>query len=118
MSPKRPKKTYATFAVEQHIDASRIRTWAALLDVDSLSALDGVTVLSIEPPWRRVVGIGNTPLSFYEETTTIRDDLDTCHLTISAVIEPLPNRASDGLIKRLEAQAKSRTVAISAWSTR
>lgn len=118
MSPKRPKKTYATFAVERHIGASRIRTWSAMLDVDSLSALDGVTVLSMEPPWRRVVGIGNTPLSFYEETTTIRDDVDTCHLTISAVIEPLPDGASDGLIKRLAAHAKSRTVAISAGATR
>jgi hypothetical protein len=118
MAPRPPKKTYTTFAVEQHIAATRDQTWCSLLAVEHRRTAKDCTVLAEEPPWRRVLQIAGTPLRFYEETNTIRDDGDSCHLTISAVIEPLPGGASEALIEQLQTQAAERAAAIEIAATR
>ncbi|MEE9415998.1 MAG: hypothetical protein V3V01_11990 [Acidimicrobiales bacterium] len=118
MAPRPPKKTYTSFAVEQHIAATRDQTWSSLLAVEHRCTANDCTVLAQEPPWRRVLQIACTPLRFYEETSTIRDDGDSCHLTISAVIEPPPGGASEALIEQLRTQAAQRVAAIETAATR
>jgi len=106
-------------SLERHVAATRTHTWEVLLrEIESLvgpyleegnPAPHGVgaklgllfdpskpplleTVLSFEPPWRRVYSVeGDTGLDMYEGTFAIRDDGDECHLVWGVVVDPDPS---------------------------
>lgn len=106
-------------SLERHVLATRSRTWDVMLReiesavgpylVEGEPAPHGVgaelnllfdpskpplleTVLSFEPPWRRVYSVeGDTGLDMYEGTFAIRDDGDECHLVWGVVVDPEPS---------------------------
>ena len=97
------RKTYRTFVVERELATTRQVAWDTLhemvlagigtyeADGDPLPhglgavlcfSLDGLdlteTVISFEPPWRRVYELSGAPVTLYQGTTAFVDQGDTC----------------------------------------
>lgn len=138
------RKTYRTFVVERELPTTRQVAWDTLhemilagiggyeTDGDPVPhglgavlcfSLDGLdlteTVISFEPPWRRVYELSGAPVALYQGTTAFVDQGDTCLMSWSLVIDPLPDASGDpfiagaerfvtGFVDRLEAVVKSR----------
>ena len=104
-----PKKKHRSASLERHVRATRDHTWATLL-AELESATGYVepgdpplveTVISFEPPWRRVYRLeGDTGLDLYEGTFALRDDGDECHLAWAVVADPEPSTEGEAFLER------------------
>lgn len=122
-----PKKKHRSASLERHVRATRDHTWATLLaELESATGyvepgdppphgvgavlhvpFDPVgpplveTVISFEPPWRRVYRLeGDTGLDLYEGTFALRDDGDECHLAWAVVADPEPSTEGEAFLER------------------
>ena len=58
------------------------------------------TVISFEPPWRRVYEVeGDTGLDLYQGTFALRDDGDECHLAWAVVVDPEPSEQGEAFLE-------------------
>ena len=87
---KKKKKRYTAFAVEQPISVPRSQAWESVLAVTATEPFVSHEQLAVEPPWRWVYRADDDRVAFHEGTITIRDDGDTCHMSWSLVLNPLP----------------------------
>ena len=118
------RPAYRHVVIERHVDTTRERVWDALLDLvdgyetpgdpaphgpgavkrftlDDLE-LTEVTV-SLEAPWRRVYHVTDgAPVGFYQGSTVIVPEGTGCILVWAALIDPLPDGASEAFIVRAE----------------
>ncbi len=138
------RKTYRTFVVERELAATRQVAWDTLHEM-ILTGIDAYAtdgdpaphglgavlkfhlggldlteiVISFEPPWRRVYELSGAPVALYQGTTAFVDQGDTCLMSWSLVIDPLPDGSGDsfiadaerfitGFVDRLEMVVKSR----------
>ncbi|MEE1522788.1 MAG: hypothetical protein V1248_08155, partial [Acidimicrobiales bacterium] len=60
------------------------------------------TVISFEPPWRRVYELSGAPVALYQGTTAFVDQGDTCLMSWSLVIDPRPDGSGDSFITDAE----------------
>ena len=89
---------------ERHLPALRAAAWAAL--VDHLGDEDAD--LSVEPPWRHVRRLSVPGVERAEQTLTIRDDGDECHLAwCIGLTAEVDDPAADALLARLGAEGES-----------
>ena len=104
-----PKKKHRSASLERHVRATRDHTWATLLaelesatgDVEPGDPPLVETVISFEPPWRRVYRVeGDTGLDLYEGTFALRDDGDECHLAWAVVADPEPSIEGEAFLER------------------
>jgi hypothetical protein len=88
-SPAPAVVPWRTTMRERHLPVLRAAAWAALLDHLGDEDAD----LSVEPPWRHVRRLSVPGVERAEQTLTIRDDGDECHLAwcigLTAEVESL-----------------------------
>ncbi len=121
------RKAYRTFAVERELSTDRRSAWDLLhevlvgesggyrtegdppphglgavreLEVGGLALTE--TVISHEPPWRRVYGLAGTPLALCEGTTAFVDRGPSCLVSWSLVLDPPADGSGEGFIGSLE----------------
>ena len=122
-----PRKEYTTVVVERQIAAPREVAFGALCDLISEAtggyAVDGdpsphglgarlefsmgdldlvEEVISFEPPWRRVYELSGAPVALYQGTTAFVDRGDSCLMSWSLLVDPLPGSASDAFMAAAE----------------
>ncbi len=101
-TPKKKKKSYTTIVVESPMAATRPQVWQALqqliFEAEAASSAEFGDEMSNEPPWRYVYSRSDVAAVLCECSVTIRDDGDTCNLAWAALIDPLPNGASDDFV--------------------
>ena len=116
---KNVNEKHLSRSLERHVRAGREHTWNVMLELiekgtggyvtEGHPAPHGVgsvlhlamgddeplveTVLSFEPPWRRVYEVTGaaTHLDLYQGTFVLRDDGPECHLSWGAVVDPEPS---------------------------
>ena len=118
-----PKKAYTTIVIEREIAVPRRVAWDGLLDMlasvaggyvsEGDPAPHGVgavlefglgdlalseEVISFEPPWRRVYELSGAPVVLYQGTTAFVDRGDSCLMSWSLLVDPLPGSASDAFV--------------------
>ena len=82
-----------------HVDRRRLAAGIAL----SVGDLDLVEeVISFEPPWRRVYELSGAPVALYQGTTAFVDRGDSCLMSWSLLVDPLPGSASDAFMAAAE----------------
>lgn len=121
------RKTYRTFVVERQLAVTRQVAWDTLHEMilagigeytaDGTPAphgLDAVlefrlggldlteTVISFEPPWRRVYELSGAPVGLYQGTTAFVDEGDACLMSWSLVIDPPADGSGDAFIADAE----------------
>ena len=121
------RKAYRTFVVERKLAATRQAAWDTLHEMilagignyaaDGVPAPHGLgavlrfrlggldlteTVISFEPPWRRVYELSGAPVALYQGTTAFVDQGDTCLMSWSLVIDPRPDGSGDSFITDAE----------------
>ena len=83
---------------EHHLPVPRSTAWAALLGQLGADADD----LSVEPPWRHVRRLAVEGIDRVEQTLTLRDDADECHLAwCVGLAAELDDPAADAALARL-----------------
>jgi len=83
---------------ERPLAVPRSTAWTALLEQLGTGADD----LSVEPPWRHVRRLRVDGLDRVEQTVTIRDDGDQCHLAwCVGLTAEVDDPAADALLARL-----------------
>lgn len=99
-SQKTPKKkAYTTIVVESPMQAPRTDVWTHLLQlVESATTDEFGREMSNEPPWRYVYSRETVATALCECSVTMRDDGESCNLAWAALIDPLPDGASDQFI--------------------
>ena|GEM_PF-184255 len=121
------RKAYRTSVIERELATTRQRAWDTLHEMIVAStggyATDGdpaphglgavlefrlgdldltKTVISFEPPWRRVYELSGAPVVLYQGTTAFVDQGDTCLMSWSLVIDPMPDGSGDSFITDAE----------------
>jgi hypothetical protein len=100
---------------ERHLPAPRRTAWAALVGHLGTDADD----LSVEPPWRHVRRLAVPGLERVEQTVTIRDDGDECHLAwCVGLTADGDDRLADAALARLGDEGAAVLAAVAREATR
>lgn len=89
---------------ERHLTVPRDAAWAAVL----AHLGDDPGDLSVEPPWRHVRRLAGPGVERVEQTLTIRDDGNECHLAwCVGLTAEVADSGADALIARLDADGEA-----------
>lgn len=102
MQPKKKKKIYTTVVAEAPMSRPRPEVWAGVLQlIEESTSSEFGSEMSKEPPWRYVYSRNDVAAILCECSITIRDDGSTCNLAWSALIDPLPDDASEEFVNSI-----------------